>query len=307
MSQLATFIGRAAALGLLLAGLAVPAAYAQTDLLGQLETETKKDAPATQVVDATFKSTRLINGHTVETPGEGTLVFLFSHNFGTINEGFSSLFGFDNAKVRIALEYGISDRLEVGIGRSSLDKTVDGFLKYRALRQSTGLHAMPVSVTLFTSAAVVTQSYTNDNFDRTLGLRTAYTYQALIARKFSPELSLQLMPTFIHRNLVQREGETNDVVSLGAGGRYKLTKRFSINAEYHYLLSKFAADHQANSAGVGVDIETGGHIFQLHVSNSPGMIEKQFIAETDKTFFSGNLYYGFIVSRNFTVKQRHRK
>jgi predicted porin len=258
------------------------------------------------VVDATFKSTRLINGHTVETPGEGTLVFLFSHNFGTINQGFSTLFGFDNASVRIALEYGLSDRLEVGLGRSSLDRTVDGFVKYRALRQSTGLHAMPVSVTLFGSAAVVTQSYT-DNFDRTLGLRTAYTYQALIARKFSPELSLQLMPTFIHRNLVQRAGENNDVVALGAGGRYKLTKRFSVNAEYHYLLSRFTADHQANSAGVGVDIETGGHIFQLHVSNSPGMIEKQFIAETDKTFFSGNLYYGFIVSRNFTVKQRHRK
>jgi hypothetical protein len=306
MNQLATFISRTAVLGLLLAGLAAPAAHAQADLLGQLEKETTKDAPATQVVDATFKSTRLINGHTVETPGEGTLVFLFSHNFGTINEGFSSLFGFDNASVRIALEYGLSDRLEVGLGRSSLDKTVDGFLKYRALRQSTGLHAMPVSVTLFTSAAVVTQSYA-DNFDRTLGLRTAYTYQALIARKFSPELSLQVMPTFIHRNLVQRAGENNDVMSLGAGGRYKLTKRFSVNAEYHYLLSRFTADRQANSAGVGVDIETGGHIFQLHISNSPGMIEKQFIAETDKTFFSGNLYYGFIVSRNFTVKQRHRK
>ncbi len=306
MNQLATFISRTAALGLLLAGLAAPAAHAQADLLGQLEKETTKDAPATQVVDATFKSTRLINGHTVETPGEGTLVFLFSHNFGTINQGFSTLFGFDNAKVRIALEYGLSDRLEVGLGRSSLDKTVDGFLKYRALRQSTGLHPIPVSVTLFASAAVNTQSYI-DNLDRTLGLRTAYTYQALIARKFSPELSLQLMPTLVHRNLVTRAGENNDVVALGAGGRYKFTKRFSVNAEYHYLLSRFTADHQANSAGVGVDIETGGHIFQLHVSNSPGMIEKQFIAETDKTFFSGNLYYGFIVSRNFTVKQRHRK
>lgn len=306
MTQLATFISRTAALGLVLAGLAAPAAHAQADLLGQLEKETAQEAPATQVVDATFKSTRLINGHTVETPGEGTLVFLFSHNFGTINQGFSSLFGFDNATVRIALEYGLTDRLEVGLGRSSLNKTVDGFLKYRALRQSTGLHAMPVSVTLFASSAITTQSYT-DNLDRTLGLRTAYTYQALIARKFSPELSLQLMPTLIHRNLVQRAGENNDVYALGAGGRYKLTKRFSVNAEYHYLLSRFTADHQANSAGLGVDIETGGHIFQLHISNSPGMIEKQFIAETDKSFFSGNLYYGFIVSRNFTVKQRHRK
>jgi opacity protein-like surface antigen len=305
MPQLLTTIYRTAGLGLLLAALAAPAAQAQADLLGQLEQETKKDA-STQLVDATFKSTRLINGHTVETPGEGTMVFLFSHNFGTVNQGFSTLFGFDNAQVRIALEYAITDRLEVGFGRSSLDRTLDGFVKYRALRQSTGLHAMPVSVTLLGSAAVTTQKYT-DGLDRTLGLRTAYTYQALIGRKFSPEFSFQLMPTLIHRNLVLRAGENNDVYALGGGGRYKFTKRFSVNAEYHYLLSRFTADHQYNSAGVGVDIETGGHIFQLHVTNSPGLVEKQFIAETDHTFFSGNLYYGFIVSRNFTVKQRHRK
>ncbi len=305
MNQLVTSISRAAGLGLLLAALAAPAARAQADLLGQLEEDTKKDAP-NQLVEATFKSTRLINGHTVETPGEGTLVFLFSHNFGTVNEGFSTLFGFDNAQVRIALEYALSDRLEVGLGRTSMGQTLDGFLKYRALRQSTGRNAVPVSVTLLTSAAVTTQKYA-DNVPRTLGLRTAYTYQALIGRKFSPEFSFQLMPTLVHRNLVLREGEANDVYALGGGGRYKLTKRFSVNAEYHYLLSRYAADHQRNSAGVGVDIETGGHIFQLHVTNSPGLVEKQFIAETTYPFFSGNLYYGFIVSRNFTVKQRHRK
>lgn len=305
MNQLVTAIARAAGLSLLLAGLAAPAARAQADLLGQLEEDTKKDAP-NQLVEATFKSTRLINGHTVETPGEGTLVFLFSHNFGTINQGISTLFGFDNAQVRLALEYALSDRLEVGLGRTSQGQTLDGFLKYRALRQSTGRHAVPVSVTLLGSAAVTTQKYT-DNVNRTLGLRTAYTYQALIGRKFSPEFSFQLVPTLIHRNLVLREGEANDVYALGGGGRYKLTKRFSVNAEYHYLLSRYAADNQRNSAGVGVDIETGGHIFQLHVTNSPGLIEKQFIAETNYPFFSGNLYYGFIVSRNFTVKQRHRK
>jgi hypothetical protein len=305
MNQLVTFIARTAGLGLLLASLATPAARAQADLLGQLEQETKKDAP-TQLVDATFKSTRLINGHTVETPGEGTMVFLFSHNFGTINSGASTLFGFDNAQVRIALEYAITDQLEVGFGRSSREKTLDGFLKYRLLRQSTGLHAMPFSVTLLASSAVTTQKFA-DGLNHTFGLRSAYTYQALLARKFSPEFSFQLMPTLIHRNLVTREGENNDVYAIGGGGRYKLTKRFSVNAEYHYLLSRFTADHQYNSAGVGVDIETGGHIFQLHVTNSPGLVEKQFIAETDNTFFSGNLYYGFIVSRNFTVKQRHRK
>jgi opacity protein-like surface antigen len=305
MPQLLTTIYRAAGLGLLLASLATSAAHAQADLLGQLEQETKKDV-SNQLVDATFKSTRLINGHTVETPGEGTLVFLFSHNFGTVNEGFSTLFGFDNAQVRIALEYALSDRLEVGLGRSSLNKTLDGFLKYRLLRQSTGLHPMPFSATLLASSAVTTQSPAA-SLHYTFTMRSAYTYQVLLARKFSPEFSFQLMPTLIHRNLVTRENENNDVYAIGGGGRYKLTKRFSVNAEYHYLLSRYTAEHQYNSAGVGVDIETGGHIFQLHVTNSPGLVEKQFIAETDHSFFSGNLYYGFLVSRNFTVKQRHRK
>ena len=296
---------RVSLLGLLLAVWAAPAARAQTDLLGQLEQETKKDAP-TQVVDATFKSTRLINGHTVQTPGEGTLVFLISHRFGTLNSGAYNFFGLDNAQIRLGLEYALTDRFEVGMGRSSLDKTLDGFLKFKAIQQTTGARAIPASVTLFSSAAVTTQRY-DDGSNHTFGLRTAYTYQALVARKFNSDLSLQLMPTLVHRNLVMNEGETNDIYALGGGGRYKLTKRLSLNAEYYYLLSKYTADHFNNSIALGVDIETGGHIFQLHVTNSRGMIEKQFIGETSGNFFKGDIFFGFNVNRNFTIKQRRRK
>jgi hypothetical protein len=303
MNPLFTLLSRVITLSLLLAGLAVPTAYAQDDLLRQLD-QPKEDAP-TELVDATFKSTRLINGHTVQTPGEGTLVFLFSHNFGTLNSGAYQFFGLDNAEIRLALEYGITNRLEVGVGRSSLDKTFDGFLKYKAIQQTTGAHAIPVSVTLFSSAALASLRFA-DNYDRSMGQRLAYTYQALIARKFSTDLSLQLMPTLVHRNLVMNEGESNDIYALGGGGRYKLSKRMSLNAEYYYLLSKYAADNFRNSLGVGVDIETGGHIFQLHITNSKGMIEKQFVGETTGNFFKGDLFFGFIVSRNFTVKQRAR-
>lgn len=302
MNQVFTFVLRVVGLSLLLGGLAAPAAHAQADLLGQLEKEAKKDA-ATELVDATFKSTRLINGHTVQTPGEGTLVFLFSHNFGTLNQGAYQFFGLDNAQIRLALEYAVTDRLEVGLGRSSLDKTIDGFLKYKLIQQTTGMRTVPVSVTLFTSAALATFRYT-DGYPRSVNDRMAYTYQALIARKFSSDLSLQLMPTLIHRNLVLGEGEKNDVYALGGGGRYKITKRFSVNAEYYQLLSKYTADHYRNAVAVGVDIETGGHIFQLHLTNAPGMIEKQFIAETTGNFFKGDIFLGFNVSRNFTVKQR---
>lgn len=302
MKQLLTFFARTSLVGLVLAVWAAPAAHAQADLLGQLEQENKKDAP-TQVVDATFKGTRLINGHTVQTPGEGTMVFLISHRFGALNSGTENFFGLDNATLRLGFEYALTDRFEIGVGRSSLNKTVDSFLKYKAIQQTTGAHEMPVSVTLFSSAAIMTKHMTN-GIDYTLGKRTAYTYQALIARKFSPDLSLQLMPTLIHRNLVINEGEKNDVYAIGAGGRYKLTKRFSLNAEYYYLLPSYVADHYRNSVALGVDIETGGHIFQMHVTNSNGMIEQQFISQTSGNFFDGYLCFGFNISRNFTVKQR---
>jgi hypothetical protein len=304
MKKILTLFRRVSLLGLL-TWWAAPAAHAQTDLLGQLESENKKDAP-NELVEATFKSTRLINGHTVQTPGEGTLVFLISHRIGPFNSGSYEFFGLDQAKMRIALEYAVTDRLEIGVGRSTLDKTVDGFLKYRAIRQSTGAHAMPVSVTLFASSAITTLHYA-DNIDHTLGLRTAYSYQALIARKFSTDLSLQLMPTLIHRNLVMNEGQRNDIYAIGVGGRYKLTKRFSLNAEYYSVLDKYTLDHFNNSLALGVDIETGGHIFQLLLTNSQGMIEKQFIGETTDKFFNGGIYFGFNINRNFTVKQRARK
>jgi len=305
MNQFITFLTRASLLSLLLAAVAAPAAHAQADLLGQLEQETKKDAP-TQVVDATFKATRLINGHTVQTPGEGTMVFLISHRFGAINSGVYNFFGLDAATLRLGFEYAVTDRLEIGIGRSNIGKTYDGFLKYKAIQQTTGAHAVPVSVTLFSSAAIVTERYFDD-IDHTLGRRTTYTYQALIARKFNADLSLQLMPTLIHRNLVMGEGEKNDVYALGGGGRYKLTKRFSLNAEYYALLTPYTASRYQNAVALGVDIETGGHIFQMHVTNSPGMIEKQFITETTGKVFDGDLFFGFNISRNFTVKQRSRK
>lgn len=284
----------------LLALWSVPA-QAQDDLLSQLEGQAPKDAPA--LVDATFKSTRLINGHTVQTPGQGTMVFLISHRFGTLNSGAYNFFGLDQASIRLGLEYALTDKLEIGIGRSSLEKTLDGFAKYRAVRQSTGPGAMPVSVTLFASSALTTLRY-NDNVDYTVPRRLNFTYQALIARKFSSDLSVQLMPTLIHRNLVASKTEPNDVYAVGFGGRQKLTKRTSLNAEYYYLLPGSRPTGVRNALALGFDIETGGHVFQLHVTNSQGMIEKFFVANTRGNFFDGDIYFGFNVNRNFTVRPK---
>ncbi|WBO83379.1 DUF5777 family beta-barrel protein [Hymenobacter yonginensis] len=272
------------------------------DLLGDLERQTT-DTLRRELVAATFKGTRIINGHSVETPGGGTLVFLISHRFGTLNSGAYNFFGLDQATIRLGLEYGATDRLTVGIGRSSLDKTYDGFLKYQALRQTTGLHAIPVSVTLFGSSALTSLRYF-DGLDHTLPRRLTYTVQALVARRFSPGLSVQLSPTVVHRNLVDTRRQHNDVYALGVAGRQKLNKRTALMLEYYYRLPTTADPSTRNALAAGFDIETGGHVFQLHVTNSQGMIERHFLTQTTGNFFDGDIYFGFNVARNFTLKPR---
>jgi hypothetical protein len=279
-----------------------PAAHAQADLLGQLEKQAAPP-PAREPVLATFKGTRIINSQSVETPGQGTLIFLIQHRFGTLNSGAYNFFGLDQAVLRLGFEYGLSDRLAVGVGRSSQEKTFDGFIKYRAIQQSTGPGAMPVSVTLLASSAITTLKFNEVN-DRNLGSRVTYAYQALIARKFSPALSVQFMPTLVHRNYVATAPEQNDVYALGGALRQKLTKRTALTADYYYLFPGNTATNFRNALGLGVDIETGGHVFQLHVTNSLGMTEKFFVPETTGKFFAGDLYFGFTVARNFTVGGR---
>lgn len=286
-------------------GLSLGAAQAQTpdSLLTALEDQLPDSARA-ELVQATFKGTRIINGHSVETPGGGTLVFLISHRFGTLNSGAYNLFGLDQATIRLGFEYGFTDRLTVGVGRSSVEKTFDGFLKYRALRQRSGPGGTPVSLTLLASSAVNTLRYsaTNDGFEHTLPRRLTYTWQALVARKFSPALSVQLMPTVIHRNLVAERAEPNDVYALGLAGRQKFTKRLAFTWEYYYRLPDARTAGLHDALGAGIDIETGGHVFQLHVTNANGMIESQFIPRTSGRFFRGDIYFGFNVARNFTLK-----
>ncbi|UOQ65522.1 DUF5777 family beta-barrel protein [Hymenobacter volaticus] len=270
------------------------------DLLNQLESETT-DSLRREYVSATFKGTRVINGHSIETPGKGSLVFLISHRFGTLNSGAYEFFGLDQATIRLGLEYGLTDNLAVGVGRSSLEKTYDGFVKYKAIRQSSGPRPMPISVTLLATSAVSTLKF-EPQPERSTTSRFTYTYQALLARKFSPNLSVQLMPTLVHRNYVALRRDQNDVYAIGAAARQKLTKRLALTAEYYYLLPGNTADDYRNSLALGFDIETGGHVFQLHFTNSQGMIEKFFVPQTTGNFFDGDIYFGFNISRAFQLK-----
>ncbi len=272
--------------------------YSQ-DLLGELEKNEKKDK---EITIATFKGTRIINGHSIEMKGAGELEFIISHRFGTINSGSYNLYGLDQAYIRLGLEYGITDRFGIGIGRSSYNKIVDGYLKYKLIRQSSGAGSIPISVTAFANTGI--QTYPQKAFDPTLTFfrRASYTYQLLIARKFSPEFSVQLSPTLVHTNRVDKTIANNDQLALGIGTRYKLTRSLAINAEYYYRINPHTNTPYYNSLGIGLDIETGGHVFQLVFSNTQGMVERTFINETADQFFKGGIHFGFNITRAFQLK-----
>ncbi len=285
-------------------GFAASAQEDEDDLLKSLDSISP---PSKEIAFATFKGTRLINGHTIQLPAKGEMVFLISHRFGNIRDGAYNFFGLDQASVRLGLEYSPIDRLCVGIGRSVYQKTVDGFLKYQVLQQSKGgKWTMPVSVTLLSGMSVNGLKWAEPNRENYFTSRLTYTHQVLIARKMNADLSFQVMPTMIHYNLVAKVAESNDVYALGVGGRYKLTRRLSVNAEVYPVLNRAEMPainglKPATCVAVGVDIETGGHVFQLHVTNAQALIEKCFITESTGSFFKGNLYFGFNVSRTFNL------
>ena len=250
---------------------------------------------------ASFKTNRVVNLHSLESTAGGVLDVKISHRFGTLNGGTYELFGLDNASIRIGADFGISDRITIGLGRSSFQKTYDGFVKYKFLRQSTGKRNMPITAALLASTAVQTLKWQNPDRENYFSSRLYYTYQFILGRKFSEGLTLQLSPTVVHRNLVETSVESNDVLALGAAGRIKLSKRITLNAEYIYVLPDQLAPGFRNSFSLGFDIETGGHVFQLHFTNSTSMIEKGFVTETNENWLDGGIHFGFNISRVFTV------
>jgi len=275
----------------------------QEDLLKELQQSKVKEK---EYVSSTFKGSRLINGQTIETRYKGELEFIFAHRFGPMNGGLYELYGLDQAYVRIGLEYGLSDRLGVGIGRNSVDKTVDGFLRFKALRQSKA--GMPISLTAFGIMAVKTSPKDeNAGYDITFQDRKSYTAQLLIARKFTPALSLQLMPSCVHKNTVDQSIEDNDQIALGVGGRIKVSRSVALTTEYYYRFNVHDNNPYYNSIGFGVDIETGGHVFQIVITNSRGLTERAFITETTGEFFDGDIHLGFNVTRIFQLKRDQKE
>lgn len=273
-------------------------AYAQNDLMNELEKQTEEEP---DYVMQTFKGTRLVNGQSVETKGKGELEFIFAHRFGPMNGGIYEMFGLDQAFVRIGLEYGITDRLGFGFGRNSYDKTMDTYLRYKAVRQS---KRVPVTVTAFGNWAVRTSPRKQDAPGITFTDRVSYTGQLLIARKFTSALSLQLMPTLVHKNTVDQSQENNDQFALGIGGRLKVSRSISLSTEYYYRFDVPAGNPYYDALGFGIDIETGGHVFQLVMTNTSGLTERAVITETAGDFFDGDIHLGFNITRTFQLKKQ---
>lgn len=262
--------------------------HSQEDLLGLID-----DNPKTIPVMATFKATRIVNAQSIEMPKPRILEFVILHRFGSMANGAYDLFGMDEAVIRFDLEYGFSDRLSIGIGRSSLNKTYDIFSKLKIVDQRTGHRSFPISLVLFTKMEIETIMKDMDMQDR-------YTYdvQFLLAKKLNRSLSLQLMPTFIHRNLVETHNDHHDLISLGIGGRIKMTRRTSINFDTFFPIGKRGETYK-QGWGIGYDIETGGHVFQLMVTNARGSFESEYVENASGAFEDLNLYLGFNISRAF--------
>jgi hypothetical protein len=275
--------------------------FAQDDLEAALNESEKGKEKKKEYVTAAFKSSRLINLHNSERLAKGALEYRICHRFGTLNSGAYNFWGLDQAEIRMGFEYGLSNWVHLGVGRSSYQKTYDAFAKVAIIKQS---NLMPVSLTYMGSVAVNTIRDISPDFNG----RLSYVNQLIIGSKLNSRISLVLVPMVVHRNLVL---EVNDAVinpALGFGGRFKITKRLTFNAEYTWRVppsqKNAAFNNYKDAFSMGIDIETGGHVFQLTFSNSRGMFDKAYLVETTGSWGAGDVHFGFNLIRNFTVGKK---
>lgn len=280
------------ALSLLFTSISV---MAQDDELDELEGLLDDKVEYTK---KTFYSSRIVNSHTTESIEKKVLDFRINHRFGDVSEGYSNFFGLDNATMRMSFDYGITDDLTLGIGRSTFEKTVDGFAKYRFLKQIEKNGKMPISAAYI---AGITMTTLKPPANRTnyFTSKLSYLHQLVVARKFSEGFSAQLMPTVIHRNLIDSTKYKHDVFSMGVGLRQKVLPSVTLNLEYFWVGPNQISDQFVDPLSIGIDINTGWHTFQLHVTNAPGTFEKAAITQTSDRWSKGNLHFGFNLSREF--------
>ena len=286
-----------------------------SNLMNQLEKETGENK--TVYTTTTFRYTRIIDGHSVENLPAHVLDVRIAHRFGPLSEGLYNFFGLDYSpfNVRVGFDYGITNNFMIGGGHNAWQKTYDAFFKVKLLRQSKGAVNMPVTVSFVTTAATSTVKAGDFGFEPSDSLhkrdRLSYVFQLLIGRKFSEQFALQIMPTFIRTdnvsfNHIKDNTYKRNIFAIGVGGTQRVSKRMSISAEYYYQLPDTKAPGAANFVSLGLDIGTGGHVFQLLFTNSIGLTEKSFIAETNKNGDNSDARFGFNISRVFQLGKKHK-
>ncbi|WP_430900241.1 MULTISPECIES: DUF5777 family beta-barrel protein [unclassified Paraflavitalea] len=266
----------------------------QPDLLSLVGEE----KPKKEFQKNAFKSTRVIHGQSIEFLANGTLDFRILHRFGYLNTGVKNLFGLDQANMRMGLDYGISKRIMVGFGRSNINKEMDAFIKMRPIWQATG--GWPVSVVIVSGMTYTSVPWTDPSRKNFYTSRMGFYNQIIIGRKFSNGFSMQVAPIMVHRNLVDSVANPHDTYAVEIGARIKLSQRISFMIDAHPIVSGRPTGAK-DSYGVGFDIETGGHVFQLHFSNATGMNEKAYITGTTADFLKSEIRFGFNLSRVFTI------
>ena len=258
--------------------------------------------PAKEYVQSTFTSSRLASGQTIEGPAKNELVIFISHRFGSVKNGFYDMFGLDQATTRLGAEYGITDRFSAGFGRSTYYKTFDWYAKYRIIQQATGTGGMPFSLALLSSMSIYSLKWADENEKEAYNFmhRMSFAHQVLIATKLNKTFSFQFMPSFAHKNLVEKESDPSDMFFLGVGGKLRLSRALSFNIEYYYFVNRPGTERFTHPLAIGLNIDTGGHIFQLVFSNSQPWFESGYLTETKGKWLDGDIYFGFHLQRKFS-------
>ncbi len=263
------------------------------------------DKPKKEIVKNAFKSCRVINAHSMEFVRPGTMDFRILHRFGLLNQGYKNLYGLDQATMRMGFDFGITKNLMFGVGRSTVKKEVDAFIKYAPFLQATGEKSFPVTFAIVSGITIDGMPWADPIRPNYFSSRLGYYFQTIIGRKISEAFTLQVVPTLVHKNLVVETNDENDIYSVGVGGRMRLSKRISVNWDYFYVLNPLTNISFQNPLSLGFDIETGGHVFQLHFSNAVGMNERAFITETVGKWGKGEVRFGFNLSRVFQIKKKN--
>ena len=283
----------------------------QNDLLGEID-YVNEDY---KVGLSAFKAHKIINGQSTKQSREKELFLYVAHRFGSINGGIKTLFGLDIANTKIEMFYGLSDNFQVGFSRESLKKTYTINFKNKITSQESNF---PLNISIYNSFNYNSSDSLAPGVDLSFSQRSLFLSQLLISNRVSEKLSFQLTPSFVKRNYNEERilFENGEVVfengvpvfttfdreynyALGLGASYKINKRTALNLEYFANLNRVENSPNSDAISVGIDIETGGHVFQLIFSNTQSIDDVSVILDAEGDWTKRHIFFGFNILRIF--------